>query len=311
MRASLTIREVGPREGLQSDPQVVDTATKVKIIQTLAAAGLKHINAVALVSPRVMPQMADAERVLEAIGVKRTFRCSALVPNEVGLSRAGGLAERGLLDEVFLVHAVSEAILRANGISGTVDEHLGTVIEMADRAKGYGLGVGVFISGAFGCSIEGRISEDLVLRTAESLLNCAAVDDVVVSDSTGQADPVQVEVMLERLARAAGSHPLTLHIHNSRGAGSANVAAAVSSSVQNLTIDTGFGGLGGDVPFLPEAAGNVATEDICEMLGGMGIQTGVDVELVVEASRILNGATGRNMQSGVYQAGVVRWKHDG
>ncbi len=307
-RSYVRIREVGPREGLQADPQVVDTDLKVRMLQMLLEAGVRDVNAIALVHPKAMPQMADAEEVLERLGPVDAV-VSALTPNEKAVERALPLAQRGLLDKVFFVHGMTQVVLEANGIRMPVDEHLDHLLRLAARAKEEGdLQVGLFLSASFGCSVEGEVAVERVVANAERIVAAPEVDDLVVSDSTGQADPLQVERLLEALAPVVGDHPLTLHLHDSRGAGTANVLAAVRSDIPNLTLDTAFGGLGGDVPFLPQAAGNVATEDVCEMLHGMGISTGIDVAGVIEVSRALQEATGRHIISRVFTVGPISWK---
>lgn len=307
MRSTVTIREAGPREGLQADPSIVPTDVKVRLLKILVEAGLEAINAVSLVHPKVMPQMADAEEVLERLG-PQSARISALAPNRKGVERAVALGQDGLLQEVLLVHATTEAVLQANGIKWSLKENLEEVRELAQLAKEADLRVAAFISAAFGCSVEGWIDPARVCELVGELLQVEQVDEIVISDSTGQADPVQVEALLRMVAPILGSFPTALHFHDSRGAGLANVVAAVRSPIPNLTLDTSFGGLGGDVPFLPEAAGNVATEDLCEMLHGMGVYTGVNVTTVLEASKLLHEVTDRLIQSRVFTVGPVSWK---
>lgn len=308
-RRAVSIREVGPREGLQADPSIVPTETKVELLRLLIEAGLSAINAVSLVHPKIMPQMADAEEVLEALG-PQDVRISALTPNRKAVERAVSLARNALLDEVHLVHAASEAVLRANGIDLSVDENLQEVKDLVDAAKAQGgLRVSVFVSAAFGCSIAGRVDPNYVNEIVSEVVGLTGVDEVIISDSTGQADPVQVEELLDLIAPTVAGFPTGLHFHDSRGSGTANVLAAVRSPIEDLTLDTSFGGLGGDIPFLPEAAGNVATEDTCEMLHGMGIYTGVTVPKVVDASKLLHAATGRLILSKVYTNGPVAWKN--
>lgn len=307
MRDHVKVREVGLREGLQADPTVVPTDVKVKIGRTLLDAGVPALNAAALVHPKVMPQMADAEALLEGLG-ETAATISVLAPNSRGVDRALKLREKGLADELLLINAMTDGVLKANGLDRTVEEHLVEVAEMAALGSEAGMRVTVFISSAFGCSIEGHVPQASVVAMVERLMSIGGIDEIVISDSTGQADPLQVRLLLADLAPRVEGFPLTLHFHDSRGAGSANVLAAVESPIENLTLDMSFGGLGGDVPFIPEAAGNVATEDICEMLHGMGIETGVSVEGIIEASRILKEATGRAIQSRVFETGVVGWK---
>jgi len=308
VRDEVAIREVGMREGLQSDPTVVPTDVKIELARTLLAAGVESLNAAALVNPQVMPQMADAEELLEGLGpVEATV--SVLVPNARGMARALDLHAKGLVDEVHLINSMTAGVLRANGLEITVEQRMEEVAVLADRAAAAGMRVAVFVSSAFGCSIQGSVPEDDVLRMVESLLSTEAVSEIVISDSTGQADPGQVSTMAERVASLVGSFPITVHLHDSRGAGSANALAALLSPLENLTLDCAFGGWGGDVPFIPEAAGNLATEDLCEMLFGMGIRTGIDVEKVAEASRRLSAETGRAIEAKVVATGPVGWKH--
>jgi len=207
------------------------------------------------------------------------------------------------------MHAASQSVLKANGIEETLDERLSNVIEQADLAKAAGLRTSVFVSASFGCSIEGRIRPQVPIAIAQQLKESAVVDEVVISDSTGQADPRQVADMLERLNAAVGTFPVTLHLHDSRGAALANVVAALDSPIAELTLDVGFGGLGGDVPFLPEASGNVASEDLVEMLHGMGVSTGVDTGKLLEAVRRFSAATGWTLQSRTPAVGPVLWKY--
>lgn len=308
-RSSVRLREVGPREALQANPEILPTAVKVELIRALAGAGFRAINAVALVSPRAMPHMADAEAVLEQLGPLPGVTISALAPNMRAMQRALALRAAGLLDEVHLLHAATQSVLKANGIEETLDERLSNIIELAEVAKAVGLRTSVFVSASFGCSIEGLVPAEVPIHIAQQLKDSAVVDEVVISDSTGQADPRQVSELLERLAVAVAAFPVTLHFHDSRGAALANVLAALDSPIEELTLDAGFGGLGGDVPFLPEASGNVASEDLLEMLHGMGVSTGVDTSKLLEAGRQFSAATGWTFPSRTPAVGPVRWKY--
>jgi isopropylmalate/homocitrate/citramalate synthase len=252
--------------------------------------------------------MADAEHVLEELGPLPGVTISALAPNTRAMTRACALRSAGLLDEVHLLHATSQSVLQANGISRTLEEHLSDIIELAHRGKAAGLRTVAFISASFGCSIEGRIPPAIPIGIAKELSETGAVDEVVISDSTGQADPRQVSQLLTELAAVVGDFPITVHFHDSRGAALANVLSALDSPIESLTIDSGFGGLGGDVPFLPEASGNVATEDVIEMLAGMGVQTGVDVNRVLEVVAEFSSVTGWSLVSRTPAVGPVRWK---
>jgi hydroxymethylglutaryl-CoA lyase len=308
-RDRVRIREVGPREALQANPEILPTEVKVQLIRALAASGIQAINAVSLVSPKAMPHMADAEAVLEALGPLPGVRVSALAPNVRALDRALALHSAGLLDEVHLLHAATQSVLRVNGIQATLEERLSDILELADTAKSSGLGTSVFVSAAFGCSMEGAVPADVPVGIAARLKESRVVDEVVISDSTGQADPRQVSTLLATLAATVGDFPVTLHFHDSRGTALANALAALDSPLERLTLDAGFGGLGGDVPFLPEAAGNLATEDLVEMLHGMAVETGIETVKLLEAEGEFARTTGWTFQSRTPAVGPVRWKH--
>lgn len=308
MRESVRIREVGPREALQAVAEALPTERKIELVRKLLACGLRSLNAVSLVSPKVMPHMADAEAVLEGVGPVPGVLISALAPNERAVVRALALAGRGLLDEVFFVHATTSSVLTANGLPGSLDANFSRITDLADQAKAGGLRVGVFISASFGCSMEGRVSPDRVLRIVEALSQLSSVDEIVISDSTGQADPSQVARLLGNVAPVIGDKPCTVHFHDSRGTGLANAVAAIESPIAKLTLDTSFGGLGGDIPFIPEAAGNVATEDLVAMLDGMGVRTGVDAAGVAAVAREYREWSSIPLRSHIPDVGPVRWK---
>ena len=308
MRNRVTVREVGPREALQASPSVVPTEGKVKLIRDLISAGYTTINAVSFVHPGVMPQMADAEKVLETLGPVDDVVISALTPNLRALERAVPLADAGLLKEVHFIHAASEAVLLANGIRQTLDEHLGTVLSMCREAKAQGLRTVVFISAAFGCSVNGRVAPEVPLGLVRVLQGSGCVDEIAISDSTGQADPLQVASLYEDLAEIVGAFPVTAHFHDSRGAALANILAVLLSPVENLTVDVAFAGLGGDVPFLAEAAGNASSDDLVVMLSGMGVESGVDIESVLQTTRDFCGTYGLPIMSRTPAVGPVSWK---
>lgn len=284
----LRLREVGLREAIQSDTVILATKDKISLGRDLARAGFRFLNAVAFVNPKVMPQMADAEDVLAGLSDVNDVVMSGLVPNARGLERALSCVEKGTLHEIHLLTASSASVLRANGLDldvmGGVDHVLALAREAKTRSK---VRVVTFISASFGCSIEGRIEEDTVIRIASRLAESALVDQIVISDSTGQATPLQVRKLLPQIYEAVGDTEVCLHLHDSRGAATANILAALDAPRELLTIDCGIGGLGGDIPFIPEAAGNVASEDVVSMLHGMGIETGIDESALIDANRRL------------------------
>lgn len=308
MRSNIMIREVGPREALQAHAVPLPTDKKVKLISGLLESGIKQLNAVSLVSPRAMPHMADAEAVLEALGPVDGVIISGLAPNERALDRAIRLRESSLLDQVFLLHAATSSVLSANGLPPSLDENLDRIRGLATDAKGAGLRTGVFISAAFGCSMEGEVRPATVLGMVEILRDLETVDEIIISDSTGQADPLQVSQLLKEVADIVGEHPVAVHLHDSRGTAVANAIAVIESPIRHLTLDASFGGLGGDIPFIPEAAGNVATEDLVAVLEAMGVATGIEASKVAAVSREYKEWTGLPLRSNISLVPPVSWK---
>jgi len=305
---TVAIREVGLRDGLQSQPRAVPTELKVRMMRGLVEAGFKKINAVALVSPKVMPHMADAELLLEMVGPVPGVSVSALVPNARGLERALRLAGRGLIDEVLFLFATTRSVLEANGLSGDLARVQADTLGLAARAREAGLRTAVFISATFGCSIEGYVDPDTPFHAAATFYDSGVIDEVCFSDSTGQANPLQVYEFFREVRQRVGGRPVTAHFHDSRGAALANVLALLHADVPNLTIDSAFAGLGGDVPFLPEAAGNVCTEDLLCMLHGCGVQTGIVLDPLLEVARLARELFPQTVHSHVLTVGPVRWR---
>jgi hydroxymethylglutaryl-CoA lyase len=283
----VVLREVGLRDGLQSRQDVVPTDVKAAVMGCLIAAGFRKINAVALVNPRSMPQVGDSEALLTEVGSTVGVTVSGLVLNARGLERALALGRAGLLDEVHFLHATTKSVLAANSLPADVAENQTSVVAMARTARAEGLRTMVFLSASFGCSIEGPVPPDVPHRMAEQLVTSGAVDEICFSDSTGQAVPVQVYEFFGRAAHLFRGVPMTAHFHDTRGVALANVLALLELDLEQLTIDAAFGGLGGDVPFLPQASGNVCTEDLVSMLERSGVSTGIDLSLVIEAVELV------------------------
>jgi hydroxymethylglutaryl-CoA lyase len=310
---SIVVREVGLREGFQCHPQVIPTEVKIAAFRGLVNAGFREINPVSLVSPSVMPMMADAAQLLDAIASIRPSDSviSVLVPNERGLIRAIELKRDGLIDAIILVFAESESVLKSNGMTTPKDAALQQMIRFIHQAGDVGLDCIAFISTAFGCSIEGFVDPAEVVKHAAIIQGAGEHVEVVISDSTGQADPLQVTQLLDLAAtRLPLDRRIGFHFHDSRGTGLANAAAVLSSPFQNIVLDSAFGGWGGDVPFVPEAAGNLASEDLVEMLLGMGVALPVDVPRLIDVTRAVEEATGWTSESRVGRTGIVRWKRD-
>jgi isopropylmalate/homocitrate/citramalate synthase len=275
---AVTICEVGPRDGLQNEAVTVSSDDKVRYIEMLAAAGFRAIEIASFVSPKAVPQLADAEDVCAHLTHVPECRFIALVPNERGLNRAlaAGIGAIGVFT------AASESFTRRN-IGMTIEESLVTFAPLIQRAKAEGLYVRASISTAFGCPFEGAVPVANVVRVAERLLALGA-DELSVADTIGVATPIQVFDVVAALTPHVPIERLGLHFHDTRGTALANIMAGLQTSV--AIYDSSAGGLGG-CPFAPGATGNVATEDVLYMLAGMGIETGVDLAKVRAASRFI------------------------
>jgi hydroxymethylglutaryl-CoA lyase len=303
----LELREVGLRDGLQSRPLTVPTETKAEMFRGLVAAGFKKIEAVALVHPASMPHMADAEALLELVGNQPGVVVSGLALNRRGLTRALDLHQLGLLQEVHFLHATTNEVLRANGFKSDLQGNQQEVIAMATIAKEVGMRTMPFVSASFGCSIAGYVDPEIPLGIAHAFVDSGVIDEVCFSDSTGQGTPQQVFEFFTAV-KDQFDIPITAHFHDSRGSGLANVLAALQVGLGSLTIDAAFAGLGGDVPFLPEAAGNICTEDLVSMLSGCGVETGIDLEATLGVARLGKTFFPDSVPSHVLQVGPVSWR---
>jgi hydroxymethylglutaryl-CoA lyase len=299
--AEVRVREVGPRDGFQNEPEVIATDDKVRLIGMLAQAGLRRLEITSFVRPDVIPQLADAEQVLQRIERPQGVAYSVLVPNERGLERALELRDR--FDEVNLFLSATETHNRKN-VNRSIAESLDGLRRTIERARGEGLRCEGVISVAFGCPFEGAVPPDRVLGIAESL-SAAGCEEVAFGDTTGMANPLQVgEFFAAARGRLSGLE-LTAHFHNTRGQGLANVLAALSAGVESF--ESAFGELGGS-PVSPGATGNISTEDLVSMLHEMGIATGIDLVALIEASREAQRLLGRPLGAHVLRAGPVDWR---
>jgi hydroxymethylglutaryl-CoA lyase len=298
--ASVRIREVGPRDGFQNEPEVIPTSEKVRLIGMLASSGLRRIEVTSFVRPDVVPQLADAERVLEAIDRPDAVSYSVLVPNERGLERA--LAHRDRFDEVNLFLSASETHNRKN-VNRSIAESLAGIEPTVDRAREEGLRCEGVISTSFGCPYEGHVPADRVFEIAERLSG-AGCEEVAFGDTTGMANPRQVREFFAAAGERLAGVELTAHFHNTRGQGLANVLAALEEGISSF--ESSFGELGG-CPVPPGSTGNIATEDLASMLHEMGIDTGVDLPALLEASRAVQEVLGRPLGAHVLTAGPVEW----
>ncbi len=280
--------EVGPRDGLQNEHRQVTTADKVEFIDRLTAAGLPVIEVGAFVSPKWVPQMADSAEVFDAITQRAGTRYPALVPNLIGLERARDAG----VSEVAIFGAASETFSRKN-INQTIEESFATFAQVCSRAREWGILVRGYLSTCFGCPYEGSVPVPRVATLAARLLDLG-VFEVVLSDTIGVAHPGQVADVVGAVEKKVPSEHLALHFHDTRGTALANVLMALELGI--LTFDASAGGLGG-CPYAPGATGNLATEDLIYMLNGLGIETGVDLDLLVAASDGIEQALGHGLPS--------------
>ncbi|HKI67585.1 MAG TPA: hydroxymethylglutaryl-CoA lyase [Solirubrobacterales bacterium] len=298
--SSVRIREVGPRDGFQNEPETIPTAAKVRLVDLLSASGLGRIEVTSFVRPDVIPQLSDAEELLRGVQRREDVSFSVLIPNERGLERALGLRER--FDEVNVFVSASETHNRKN-VNRSVEDSLAGLERTLATAGEAGLRREGVISTSFGCPYEGEVAPERVFAIAERLA-AAGCEEIGFGDTTGMANPRQVgEFFAAARERLAGVE-LTAHFHNTRGQGLANVLAAFERGVDSF--ESSFGELGG-CPVPPGATGNVATEDVVSMLHEMGIETGVDLPRLLEASRAAQEALGRPLGAHVLTAGPVDW----
>jgi hydroxymethylglutaryl-CoA lyase len=289
----ITIVEVGPRDGLQNEPTAVSTADKIAFVNRLTAANLPVIEVSAFVSPKWVPQMADASEVFGGIARQPGTRYTALVPNLAGLERALQAA----VDEVAVFAASTETFSRRN-INQSIDQSFTTYAAVCERALAAGLRVRGYLSTAFGCPYEGEVDPAHVAVLVSRLL-AIGVFEVAVSDTIGIAHPGQVPRVVSEVLSRASAGQVALHFHDTRGTALANVQAALPLGIR--TFDASAGGLGG-CPYAPGAAGNLATDDLVYMLNGLGYETGVSQEKLTEATEFIGGRIGRPLPSRYAQA---------
>jgi hydroxymethylglutaryl-CoA lyase len=305
------IREVGPRDGFQNEPEVIPTAEKVELIQALAATGLERLEVTSFVRPDVIPQLADAEQVLAAIEVPPEVSLSVLIPNERGLDRALALLESGpragsgrpVFDEVNVFLSASETHNRHN-VNRSIAESLAGLEKVVVRAREAGLRCEGVISTSFGCPYEGEVAPERVLQIAGALRDAGA-EEIGFGDTTGMANPRQVRAFFGLARERLDGVELTAHFHNTRGQGLANVLAALEAGIDSF--ESSFGELGG-CPVPAGATGNIATEDLVSMLHEMGIVTGVDLPALLECSARVRDVLGRPLGSHTLLAGPVDWR---
>lgn len=298
---SVKIREVGPRDGFQNEPEVIGTDDKVRIIDSLTSTGLSHLEVTSFVRPDVIPQLADGAEVLQRIERREGVTFSVLIPNRRGLENA--LAQRSRFDEISVFLSASETHNMKN-VNRTIGQSLSELTGVVGDAVKDGLRCVAVISTSFGCPYEGVVQPERVFEIAEELAG-AGCSEIGFGDTTGMANPAQVGVFFPLAARRLPGVELTAHFHNTRGQGVANVLAALQSGCQSF--ESSFGEMGG-CPVPPGATGNVATEDVVSMLHEMGVETGIDLHALVESARLMQDVLGRPLSSHVLTAGPVDWQ---
>ena len=294
------ISEVGPRDGLQSVKAVMPTAAKLRWLDALHAAGLREIEVASFVPARLLPQMADAAEVVRHARLLPGLCVMALVPNLQGAQAALAAGVHKLTIPVSASPAHSMANVRRTP-QDMVEQVRAIVALRRDSAPGVGVEVG--ISTAFGCTLQGVVPEDDVIRLADALAQ-AGVDEIGLSDTTGMANPAQVRRLFQRVRAEIGERTGAAHLHNTRGLGLANCLAAYDVGVR--TFDSSQGGLGG-CPYAPGASGNVVTEDLVFMFEAMGVDTGIDLDKLIAARAALRaGLPGEPLYGMTPEAGLTR-----
>jgi hydroxymethylglutaryl-CoA lyase len=293
----VNIREVGPRDGFQNEPEVISTDDKVRLVELLARTGLRRLEVTSFVRADVIPQLADGAEVLRRAEIPDDVAVSVLIPNERGLDHA--LEVRDRFQEINLFLSASETHNRKN-VNRSIEESLTGLERVIARARDEGLRCEGVISVAFGCPYEGEVPPERVLSIARRLVQ-AGCEEIAFGDTTGMANPVQVERFFDGLDLGV---ELTAHFHNTRGQGLANVVSALRAGVRSF--ESSFGELGG-CPVPKGATGNIASEDLVSMLHEMGYETGIDLEKLVACAREVQQVLGRPLGSHLLTAGPVDW----
>jgi hydroxymethylglutaryl-CoA lyase len=299
---AVTIREVGPRDGFQNEPETIPTERKIELIDALARTGLSRLEVTSFVRPDVIPQLADVAEVLERVDIPEGVSVSVLIPNERGLENA--LKYRARFSEINVIVSASETHNRKN-VNRSIAESLAGLEVVLARARADGLRCEAVLSTCFGCPYEGHVPPERVLDIAARLRDAGA-QEIGFGDTTGMANPRQVREFFALAGERLGDGvELTAHFHNTRGQGLANVLAALEAGVESF--ESSFGELGG-CPVPAGATGNIATEDLVSMLHEMGIETGIDLPALLACARRVQEILGRPLGSHTLVAGPVEWR---
>lgn len=291
--SKISIVEVGPRDGLQNEPELLSVQDKCRLIESLAQSGLERIEVASFVSPKWIPQMANGPELLRSLKVQDRLRLSALVPNDKGYDSA---LECGI-KEIALFMSATESHNKKN-INKSSEEALSTLAALASRAKADRLVLRCYLSVVFVCPYEGKTDAAKVEELVKRLVDMG-IDELSLGDTIGGATPVQVWSMIERLEKSIDKNKLALHFHDTRGTALANVLAGLEAGIS--IFDASIGGMGG-CPYAPGAAGNLATEDLVYMLEGMGIECGVNLEKLVDAGELAEKLVKRKLSGRYLQA---------
>ena len=271
----IAIHEVVLRDGIQNEKKTVSTDEKVKLINDIVECGVRRIEVSSFVNPRLVPQMADADKLWSMIGRKKGVVYAALVLSEKGLDRA---IQSGV-PHVGIYVSASETHSRKNS-NMSIAEAMWEARRLIVKAHGAGMEVRAGVMNAFGCAYEGKVPAGKVIKLVKDFMK-REPDEICLADTSGMANPEQVKKLIKRVQDIVGTVPISLHLHNTRGLGLVNVWAAVNEGVS--IFDTSLGGLGG-CPFIPGARGNIATEDTVNMLNEAGVKTGINLDKLIEAS---------------------------
>lgn len=290
--------EVGPRDGFQNWPQPVATETKVRLVRAALAAGIQRVEATSMVSPKWVPQMADGERVLASLSIDELERVRVLVPNLKGLERAVGAGARNVIVNV----GVTDGFNRKN-LNRTVAETLEDISEVIDAAADDDVRVDASVSVAWGCPFDGPVSADQTIDIAIRLVEMG-VNEVSFGDTIGVAMPGSVGTLATYALDRLGGVDISMHFHDTRGMGLANVYSALEHGIQ--IFEGSIGGIGG-CPFAPRSTGNVCSEDLLFMVQGSGYETGVDVWALVTAAEELEKELGQELPGRLHRAGPPPW----
>ncbi|WP_194138497.1 hydroxymethylglutaryl-CoA lyase [Robertmurraya kyonggiensis] len=288
----VTIKEVGPRDGLQNEKQMIKTEDKIEWINMLSETGLSYIEITSFVNPKWIPQLADAIQVAKSIKRKSDITYAALVPNERGLE--GALAAN--MDEVAVFMSASETHNLKN-INKSISDTYPVLKPVIQEGIAAGKSVRGYVSTVFGCPYEGNVSIDSVLAVSDKLFSYG-IEELSFGDTIGVANPKQVEVVLTEVLKRFPKERIAMHFHNTRGTALANVLVALNLGITNF--DSALGGLGG-CPYAPGASGNLATDDLHYMLEGMGIETGLKRKELIHSARFLEEKLGKALPSHTMQ----------